>query len=67
MTGSHNPPDYNGLKMVIAGETLSGEAIQALRERIERASSSQGEASNAADVGERTSSASRTTLGWPVQ
>ncbi|MDR2710868.1 MAG: phosphomannomutase/phosphoglucomutase [Burkholderiales bacterium] len=36
LTGSHNPPDYNGLKMVIAGETLSGVAIQALRERIER-------------------------------
>jgi phosphomannomutase/phosphoglucomutase len=34
VTGSHNPPDYNGLKMVIAGETLSGEAIQALRQRI---------------------------------
>jgi phosphomannomutase/phosphoglucomutase len=34
VTGSHNPPDYNGLKMVIAGETLSGEAIQALRRRI---------------------------------
>ncbi|MDR2244987.1 MAG: phosphomannomutase/phosphoglucomutase [Burkholderiales bacterium] len=36
ITGSHNPPDYNGLKMVIAGETLSGPTIQALRERIER-------------------------------
>jgi phosphomannomutase/phosphoglucomutase len=36
VTGSHNPPDYNGLKMMIAGDTLSGEAIQKLRERIER-------------------------------
>lgn len=35
VTGSHNPPDYNGLKMVLAGETLSGETIQRLRERIE--------------------------------
>ena len=35
VTGSHNPPDYNGLKMVIANETLSGAAIQGLRERIE--------------------------------
>jgi phosphomannomutase/phosphoglucomutase len=34
VTGSHNPPDYNGLKMVIAGETLSGEAIQKLRQRL---------------------------------
>jgi len=35
VTGSHNPPDYNGLKMVLAGETLSGETIQSLRARIE--------------------------------
>lgn len=34
ITGSHNPPQYNGLKMVMAGETLSGEAIQALKQRI---------------------------------
>ncbi len=34
VTGSHNPPDYNGLKMVLAGETLSGATIQALRQRI---------------------------------
>lgn len=35
VTGSHNPPDYNGLKMVLAGETLSGDAIQGLCQRIE--------------------------------
>ena len=35
LTGSHNPPDYNGLKMVLGGETLSGDAIQALRVRLE--------------------------------
>jgi len=35
VTGSHNPPDYNGLKMVIAGETLSGADIVALKTRIE--------------------------------
>jgi len=34
VTGSHNPPDYNGLKMVLAGETLSNEAIQNLKQRI---------------------------------
>jgi phosphomannomutase/phosphoglucomutase len=28
VTGSHNPPEYNGLKMMIAGETLAAEAIQ---------------------------------------
>jgi phosphomannomutase/phosphoglucomutase len=36
VTGSHNPPDYNGLKMVIEGHTLSGEEIQDLRRRIDR-------------------------------
>jgi phosphomannomutase/phosphoglucomutase len=34
VTGSHNPPEYNGLKMMVAGETLAGDAIQALRQRI---------------------------------
>jgi phosphomannomutase/phosphoglucomutase len=34
VTGSHNPPDYNGLKMVIGGETLAGEAIQGIRQRF---------------------------------
>jgi phosphomannomutase/phosphoglucomutase len=37
VSGSHNPPDYNGLKMVVAGDTLYGDDIQALRTRIERA------------------------------
>jgi len=35
VTGSHNPPDYNGLKMVLCGVTLSGDAIQRLRRRVE--------------------------------
>ncbi len=35
VTGSHNPPDYNGLKIMIDGETLSAKSIQHLRERIE--------------------------------
>lgn len=35
LTGSHNPPDYNGFKIVIEGETLSNERITALFERIE--------------------------------
>ncbi len=34
VTGSHNPPDYNGFKIVLGGETLSGEAITALHTRI---------------------------------
>ncbi len=43
VTGSHNPPDYNGLKMVIDGTTLSGDEIQAVRQRIERGEFVQGE------------------------
>jgi phosphomannomutase/phosphoglucomutase len=35
ITGSHNPPEYNGLKMVLGGTTLSGPDIQLLRKRIE--------------------------------
>lgn len=35
VTGSHNPPDYNGLKMMVAGLTLFGEGIQAIRARLE--------------------------------
>ena len=35
LTGSHNPPDYNGLKMMLGGETLHGEAITALYSRID--------------------------------
>ncbi|HET7931813.1 MAG TPA: phosphomannomutase/phosphoglucomutase [Rhodanobacteraceae bacterium] len=34
VTGSHNPPDYNGFKVVIGGETLAEEAIQDLYQRI---------------------------------
>lgn len=30
VTGSHNPPEYNGLKMMVAGETLYGDTIQGL-------------------------------------
>ncbi len=34
ITGSHNPPEYNGLKMMIDGVTLSGEQIQIVKQRI---------------------------------
>ena len=35
VTGSHNPKDHNGFKMVLAGRAIHGEAIQGLRRRIE--------------------------------
>ncbi len=51
VTGSHNPPDYNGLKMVIGGETLAGEAIQTLKARIEAGQLGTGQGSRSeADV-----------------
>ncbi|MGH8543649.1 MAG: phosphomannomutase/phosphoglucomutase [Gammaproteobacteria bacterium] len=36
LTGSHNPPNYNGLKIVMGGQALSGEAITSIRDRIRR-------------------------------
>ena len=35
VTGSHNPKDYNGFKMVLAGKAIYGEEIQGLRRRME--------------------------------
>jgi phosphomannomutase/phosphoglucomutase len=42
ITGSHNPPEYNGLKMMIAGVTLAEEMIQALYQRLEQNNLSEG-------------------------
>jgi phosphomannomutase len=36
ITGSHNPRDYNGFKMVLGGRAIHGDEIQGLRHRIER-------------------------------
>ncbi|EMS3228306.1 TPA: phosphomannomutase/phosphoglucomutase [Neisseria gonorrhoeae] len=36
ITGSHNPPDYNGFKMMLGGDTLAGEAIQELLAIVEK-------------------------------
>jgi phosphomannomutase/phosphoglucomutase len=49
VSGSHNPPQYNGLKIVVAGDTLFGEEILDLRNRIEKQqfSSGAGKKSNA--------------------
>jgi len=45
ITGSHNPPDYNGFKIMIGGDTLHGESIAGLYESIVsgRLESGQGE------------------------
>ncbi|MGB8634696.1 MAG: phosphomannomutase/phosphoglucomutase [Rhodanobacteraceae bacterium] len=42
VTGSHNPPDYNGFKIVLGGETLAMDAIQGLYARIAENNFKQG-------------------------
>jgi phosphomannomutase/phosphoglucomutase len=51
VTGSHNPPQYNGLKMMVAGDTLASEAIQDLRRIVESGNFATGKGkSDAHDV-----------------
>jgi len=45
LTGSHNPADYNGLKIMLAGQTLHSDDIQALRNRVETGKLITGEGS----------------------
>lgn len=42
ITGSHNPSDYNGFKMMLAGNTLAVAEIQELRTRIEKRDYTEG-------------------------
>jgi len=42
VTGSHNPPEYNGLKMMVAGDTLAAETIQDLRRIVDKGEFSSG-------------------------
>jgi len=46
VTGSHNPPQYNGLKMLIAGNTLYGDGIKALYQMIVEDRVNNGEGSH---------------------
>jgi len=45
LTGSHNPPEYNGLKMMLRGETLHDESINQLKTRIDTNNLVSGEGS----------------------
>ncbi|MCP4042993.1 MAG: phosphomannomutase/phosphoglucomutase [Gammaproteobacteria bacterium] len=52
VTGSHNPPNYNGFKIMLGGETLSGDAISAIRGRLGGGNLMTGEGSlQSMDVG----------------
>jgi phosphomannomutase len=48
VTGSHNPKDYNGFKMVLAGRAIYGDDIQKLRQRIEAERYKKGKGRSAA-------------------
>ncbi len=72
VTGSHNPPEFNGFKMVLDGEAIHGEAIQALWETIslERYHLAEGgqEASDASILGSyRDAIIARHTLARPIK
>jgi phosphomannomutase/phosphoglucomutase len=45
VTGSHNPPDYNGFKMVLGGDAIYGDAIQALYQAIVKGEFASGDGS----------------------
>jgi phosphomannomutase/phosphoglucomutase len=49
VTGSHNPSNYNGLKIMLGGETLSGDAIKALHQRILDGNLAQGNGSQSSE------------------
>lgn len=70
VTGSHNPPDYNGFKIVIGGETLSGAAIAELHQRINEGrlhTAATLAIWNSATSATPTSSASPTTCSWTAR
>jgi phosphomannomutase/phosphoglucomutase len=58
VTGSHNPPEFNGFKMVLGGSTLHGEDIQELRRLIE---------TDGLDSGDGSLEANATMLGRYVE
>lgn len=50
ITGSHNPPEYNGFKLCVGHDSLHGEGIAALRQLIERGAFAEGSGSVRSEV-----------------
>lgn len=71
VTGSHNPPEFNGFKMVLGGESIHGDAIQGLWETITLESWRTGAGSERSDgsvlAAYREAIVSRHTLARPVR
>lgn len=70
ITGSHNPPEWNGIKMTLEGASVYGEAIQGLRLRIEAGDVTEGDGSReTAEVLERYAAdvAGRFNLPRPIK
>ncbi len=71
VTGSHNPPEFNGFKMVLAGDSIHGEAIQGLWEAITTETWRSGEGAQRSDASVlpayRDAIVSRHALARPVR
>ncbi|HEY4101460.1 MAG TPA: phosphomannomutase/phosphoglucomutase [Gemmatimonadales bacterium] len=71
VTGSHNPPEFNGFKFVLAGESLHGPSIAALGDRIEaeqyRTGSGRQESNDTVLARYRAAIVERHTLRRPVR
>ncbi|MDT8435330.1 MAG: phosphomannomutase/phosphoglucomutase [Gemmatimonadota bacterium] len=66
ITGSHNPPEYNGIKMTVAGAPLYGEAIQDLRRDIEAEEWTEGSgATERVEILDRYVAAVRDAIAMP--
>ena len=71
VTGSHNPPEFNGFKMVVGGESIHGEEILGLHDMITRESWRSGAGSETADAtvlpAYRSAIVARNRLARPVR
>src|SRR5262245_52179648 len=71
VTGSHNPPEFNGFKMVVAGDSVHGDEILGLHDTITTESWRTGTGQERRDdtvlAGYRQAIVSRNRLARPVR